>query len=89
MSLSSLPAVLLAESDRVGNWGLLGWHLLEVAIYVTIGLALFAVAYLIVDKATPFDLGQELIEKKNTAIAIVLAGIFIGIAVILAAAMRG
>jgi putative membrane protein len=95
MRMLSWPGALFAQTEVVTtdspawNWSVFGWHLLNVVIYVVIGLALFAIAYLIVDKATPFSLGQELIEKKNTAMAILLAGVFIGIAIILAAAIRG
>jgi uncharacterized membrane protein YjfL (UPF0719 family) len=70
------------------NWNWLLWDITRVIIYVFLGLAIFAVAYLILDKATPFSFGQELRENKNTAMAIVLASVFLGIALILAAAIR-
>jgi uncharacterized membrane protein YjfL (UPF0719 family) len=71
------------------DWLLLLWNIVRVLIYVFLGLALFAVAYLIIDKLTPFSFGRELLENKNVAVAIVLAGVFLGIAVILAAAIHG
>ncbi len=71
------------------DWNTLLWSIVQVLIYVFLGLAIFAVAYLILDKATPFSFGQELRENKNTAMAIVLGSVFIGIALILAAAIRG
>lgn len=82
-------ATQVVTDSPAWNWNVLGWHLFNVAVYVLVGLVLFALAYLIIDKATPFSLGQELIEKKNTAVAILLAGVFIGIAIILAAAITG
>ena len=54
-----------------------------------VGLLFFAVAYLVIDKVTPFSLGQELRQDKNVAIAIVLGSFFLGIAIILAAAIHG
>jgi uncharacterized membrane protein YjfL (UPF0719 family) len=69
------------------NWERLVWHIVQVLIYVFLGLAIFAVAYLVIDKLTPFSFGRELLENKNTAMAIVLGSIFIGIALILAAAI--
>jgi putative membrane protein len=80
---------LFAQEQVAWNWGLFGWHVFMVVVYVVLGLALFAVAYLVIDKVTPFSLGQELLEKKNTAVAIALAAVFIGIALILAAAIQG
>jgi uncharacterized membrane protein YjfL (UPF0719 family) len=71
------------------DWGLLLWHVAMVVIYVILGLGLFAVAYLIIDKATPFSLHRVLIEEKNVAVAIVLGAVFLGIALILGAAIRG
>lgn len=71
------------------DWGLLIWHVLQVVIYVVIGLALFAIAYLLIAKFTPFSLRKELEDDQNTAMAIVLGAVFLGIAIILAAAIRG
>jgi uncharacterized membrane protein YjfL (UPF0719 family) len=88
-----LHSPLFAEvSERVNpiwNWSVFGWHLFNIVVYVVVGLALFGLAYLVIDKVTPFSLGQELLEKKNVAVAIVLAAVFIGIALILAAAISG
>lgn len=71
------------------DWSLLFWHVTQVIIYVVLGLGLFGVAYLVVDKVTPFSLRKELQDDQNTALAIVLGSVFIGIAIILAAAIRG
>jgi len=58
-------------------------------VYVVVGLALFGAAYLIIDKVTPFSLRKELLEDRNQALAIVLGSVFLSIALILAAAIRG
>ena len=70
-------------------WDVLLWHVILVVVYVVLGLALFAVCYVIIDKATPFSLHKVLLEEKNNAVAIVLGAVFLGIALILAAAIRG
>jgi uncharacterized membrane protein YjfL (UPF0719 family) len=41
----------------------------------------------IFDLITPFSLGKELVEDRNTAVGIVVAGIIIGISIIIAAAV--
>ena len=71
------------------DWGILFWHVAQVVVYVIVGLGMFGMAYLIIDKATPFSLGKELLEKNNVAVAIVLGAVFLGIAIILSAAIRG
>jgi uncharacterized membrane protein YjfL (UPF0719 family) len=71
------------------DWNIFLWRLCSAVIYVVIGLAIFAAAYLVIDKVTPFSLRKELLEDKNYALAIVLAGVFVSIALILAAAIHG
>ena len=80
--------LLLAETTVWDFQGLL-WNIFRVVIYTFLALAIFAVCYLVIDKLTPFSFGRELLENKNTAFAIVLAGVFLGIAIILAAAIHG
>lgn len=58
-------------------------------VFSLIGLLLFALAFWIIGKATPFSLRKELEEDHNTAIAIVIASVIIGIALIVGAAVQG
>ena len=71
------------------NWDVLLWHITQVVIYVVLGLGLFALAYLIVQKVVPFSIRKEIEEDQNVALGVVLGSVFIGIAIILAAAIRG
>lgn len=57
-------------------------------LYSGIGIVIFCLAFIIVDKLTPYDLWKELIEKKNTALALVVAGIGVGICLIIAASIH-
>jgi uncharacterized membrane protein YjfL (UPF0719 family) len=63
--------------------------LVTTAIFTLFGLIVFAVAYTIIVKATPFSVRKELEEDHNTAIAIVIGSIIIGIALIISAAIQG
>jgi uncharacterized membrane protein YjfL (UPF0719 family) len=63
------------------------WDLISTATYGLLGIALSVVGYLIFDLITPFSLGKELVEDKNIAVGIVVAGIIIGISIIIAAAV--
>ena len=51
-------------------------------IFSLFGLVLFGVAFYVFDKLTPGDLGDEILEKQNTAAAIVVAALIIGISII-------
>lgn len=54
-----------------------------------IGVVIFWVSFIIIDKLTPYDLWAEICEKKNLALAIVVAAMCLGISVIVAAAIHG
>jgi putative membrane protein len=58
-------------------------------VYALIGVLVFLVCFLIVDKLTPYHLWQQIIEEKNTALAIVVGAIAIAIGLIVAAAIHG
>lgn len=63
------------------------WELLAAATYGLLGIALAVLGYLIFEWITPFSLGKELAEEKNIAVGIVVAGIIIGISIIIASAV--
>jgi putative membrane protein len=63
--------------------------LVTTAIFTAFGLLVFAIAYLIMLKATPFSIRKEIEEDHNTALAIVIGAIIIGISIIIAAAIQG
>lgn len=58
-------------------------------IYSVIGLLTFLVCFFILDKLTPGDLWAELVEKKNTAVAIFLGAVALGMCLIIAACLHG
>jgi putative membrane protein len=58
-------------------------------LYALIGVFVFWISFVIVDKITPYDLWGEIVEKKNTALAIVVGAMAIAIGLIVAAAIHG
>lgn len=58
-------------------------------MYALIGVVIFWVAFIVVDKITPYKLWEELVEHKNLALAIVVAAMCISIGNIVAAAIHG
>ncbi len=65
-------------------------HLIVVTlIFSLIGIVLFALAFWIIVKVTPFSIRKEIEDDQNTALAIVIASVIIGIALIVAAAIHG
>lgn len=58
-------------------------------VFTLIGLVLFAIAFWIIVKASPFSIRKELEEDQNIALGIVIAAVIIGIALIVSAAVHG
>ena len=58
-------------------------------LYALIGVLIFWIAFILVDKLTPYRLWEEIIEKKNLALAIVVGSMCIAIGLIVAAAVHG
>lgn len=58
-------------------------------IFVAIGLLVFALAFLIVVMVAPFSVKKEIEEDQNTALAIIIGALIIGIAIIIASAING
>ena len=57
-------------------------------VYATLGLVVFAVAFIVVDRLTPYHLWKEIIDEKNTALAILVGAVAIGISIIVSSAIR-
>jgi uncharacterized membrane protein YjfL (UPF0719 family) len=62
---------------------------LGTVLYAVIGVLVLWLAFLIIDKITPYDLWKEICENRNNALAIVVAGMFIALGLIVAAAIHG
>jgi putative membrane protein len=57
-------------------------------LYALIGVLVFWVCFVIVDKLTPYDLWAEIVEKKNVALAIVVGAMCLAIGLIVASAIH-
>jgi uncharacterized membrane protein YjfL (UPF0719 family) len=58
-------------------------------LFALMGVAIFWVCFVIIDKLTPYDLWGEIVEKRNMALAIVVAAMCIAIGLIVSAAVHG
>lgn len=57
-------------------------------LFALIGVAVFWLCFVIIDKITPYDLWTEIVEKQNKALALVVAAMCLGISIIVAAAIH-
>jgi uncharacterized membrane protein YjfL (UPF0719 family) len=58
-------------------------------LYAFIGIVVFWLSFMIIDKLTPYDLWKELVEKQNMALAVVVGAMALGLSIIVAAAVVG
>jgi putative membrane protein len=58
-------------------------------VFSLVGIILFALAFFIIVKIAPFSTRKEIEEDQNTALAILIGSVIIGIAVIVASAVHG
>ncbi len=59
------------------------------ALFAFLGVAVFWLCFVIIDKFTPYKLWTEIVENKNIALGIVVGAMCIAIGQIVAAAMHG
>ena len=62
--------------------------LVNALVYSVLGILIFVIAFLIIDKMTPYHLWKEIIEDKNVALAILIGALSIGMCIIIAAAVH-
>jgi putative membrane protein len=57
-------------------------------LYAAIGIGIFIIAFFVIDKITPYHLWKEIVQEHNTALAILLGAMSIGICIIIASAVH-
>ena len=84
--------LLLLQNFYLENIMTLEWLKASVVfgsiLYAIIGVLIFWLSFIIIDKLTPYDLWLELVEKQNVALAVVVAAMSLGICIIVAAAIH-
>jgi len=63
-------------------------NVVNAILYAAIGIIIFAGAFLVIDKVTPYNLWKEIVQEHNTALAILLGAMSLGICVIIASAVH-
>lgn len=86
-----LPTGAVLAQDGVTlveeNYGLALIPILSTLLYGIIGVLLYVLGYVAFDRLMRLDLRRELVEDQNDALGIMMAGVFIGIAIIIASAI--
>ena len=62
---------------------------LSTAGYTVFGLIIFGLAFWIMTKTVPFSIRKEIEEDQNTALAILMGSVILGLAIIIASTIHG
>ena len=68
--------------------GLLG-ALASSIIFSLLGVVIFWLSFVAIDRLTPYDLWKEISQDRNVALAIIVGAMSLGICTIIAAAIHG
>jgi len=67
----------------------LGRTLLSTGAFTLLGLVAFGLAFWLMTKLSPFSVRKEIEEDQNTALAIIMGSVIIGVALVISAAVHG
>ena len=87
LALTTLAAAPAFAQEAAGDGSLQVSVIVATILYGAIGILLTLAGYFVFDKIVGLDLKRELVEDQNTAIGIMLAGVFIGCSIVVAAVM--
>jgi putative membrane protein len=63
--------------------------LLSSAAFAALGIVVFTLAFWLITKIAPFSIVKEIEQDQNTALAVLVASVIIGLAMIVSAAIIG
>lgn len=63
-------------------------HVIASVVFSLLGIAVLVITFFIVEKITPQKLWKEVIEKNNTAVAMMASAFILAMAIIIASAMH-
>ena len=63
-------------------------NLIAAVVFAVLGIVVLFATFIVADKLTPYDLWREIVEKHNTALAILAGAFALGMSIIIAAAIH-
>jgi putative membrane protein len=63
-------------------------NLVNAILYSLLGIVIFVLAFVLIDKLTPYHLWNEIVREKNVALAVLIGAMSIGMCIIIAAAVH-
>jgi putative membrane protein len=63
-------------------------NLVAATVFAALGILIFVLSFLLIDRVTPYNLWKEIVEDRNVALATLLGAVSIGVCIIIAAAVH-
>ena len=63
-------------------------NLMAAVVFAALGIFVLFATFIVADRLTPYDLWREIVEKHNTALAILAGAFALGMSIIIAAAIH-
>jgi putative membrane protein len=63
-------------------------NVIAALVFAFIGMLIFIIAFVVMDKLTPYHLWKEIVQEHNMALAILVGAMSLGICIIIAAAIH-
>src|SRR5713101_7575568 len=63
-------------------------NVISALVFTFLGIFVFVIAFVIMDKVTPYHLWKEIVQEHNIALAILVGSMSIGICIIIASAIH-
>ena len=63
-------------------------NMVAALVFALAGIVIFVLAFVVIDKLTPYHLWKEIVQEHNSALAILVGAMSIGICIIIAAAVH-
>src|ERR1700748_1791297 len=80
-SITTIPEANKMNLVPLGN-------IIAALVFAFIGMLIFIIAFVVMDKLTPYHLWKEIVQEHNMALAILIGAMSIGICIIIAAAIH-
>jgi putative membrane protein len=63
-------------------------NIVSALLFTVLGIIVFVMAFVVMDKITPYHLWKEIVQEHNIALAILVGAMSIGICIIIASAIH-
>ena len=81
------PAITITQGANKMNLVPLG-NIVAALVFAFVGIFIFVIAFMVMDRLTPYHLWKEIVQEHNMALAILVGAMSLGICIIIAAAIH-